>query len=40
VTRQLAHQIIDSEPDLPRAVVAARLGVSPRRLRAVLADPA
>jgi hypothetical protein len=39
VTRQLAHQIIDAEPDLSRAEVAARLGVSPRRLRAVLADP-
>jgi hypothetical protein len=40
VTRRLARQIIDAEPDLPRAEVAARLGVSPRRLRAVLADPA
>lgn len=39
VTRQLAHEILDAEPDLPRAEVAARLGVSPRRLRAVLADP-
>jgi hypothetical protein len=38
VTRRLARQIIDAEPDLPRAEVAARLGVSPRRLRAVLAD--
>jgi hypothetical protein len=40
VTRRLARQIIDAEPDLPRTEVAARLGVSPRRLRAVLADPA
>jgi hypothetical protein len=40
VTRQLAHQIIDAEPDLPRTVIAARLGVSPRRLRAILAAPA
>jgi hypothetical protein len=40
VTRQLAHQIIDAEPDLPRTVIATRLGVSPRRLRAILAAPA
>jgi hypothetical protein len=36
-TLQLARQIIDAEPDLPRTQVAARLGVSTRRLREVLA---
>jgi hypothetical protein len=39
-TLQLARQIIDTEPDLPRTQVAARLGVSPRRLREVLATAA
>jgi hypothetical protein len=36
-TRQLAQQIIAAEPDLSRREVAARLGVSDRRLREVLA---
>jgi hypothetical protein len=40
VTRRLAREIIDAEPGLPRTEVAARLGVSPRRLRAVLAGTA
>jgi hypothetical protein len=39
-TRQLARQIMAAEPQLPRAEVAARLGVSTRRLREVLATPA
>lgn len=39
-TLQLAQQIIDAEPDLPRTEVAARLGVSTRRLREVLATAA
>ncbi len=38
-TRRLALQIIASEPDLSRIEVAARLGVSTRRLRTVLAAP-
>ncbi|GIJ56214.1 hypothetical protein Vau01_037300 [Virgisporangium aurantiacum] len=38
-TRQLARQIIETEPHLSRAEVAARLGVSTRRLREVLATP-
>jgi hypothetical protein len=37
-TLQLARQIIDAEPDLSRTQVAARLGVSTRRLREVLAS--
>jgi hypothetical protein len=40
VTRQLAQRIIAADPDLPRAEVAARLGVSTRRLREVLATSA
>jgi hypothetical protein len=36
-TRQLARQIIDAEPHLSRTEVAARLGLSTRRLREVLA---
>ncbi|MEV4201085.1 DUF2637 domain-containing protein [Micromonospora globbae] len=39
-TRQLARQIIDAEPHLSRSEVAARLGLSTRRLREVLATPA
>jgi hypothetical protein len=39
-TLQLARQILDAEPDLPRTEVAARLGVSTRRLREVLATAA
>jgi hypothetical protein len=39
-TRQLARQILDAEPHLSRAEVAARLGVSTRRLREVLAATA
>ena len=39
-TLQLARQILNAEPDLPRAQVAARLGVSTRRLREVLATAA
>lgn len=39
-TRRLARQIIETEPHLSRAEVAARLGVSTRRLREVLAAPA
>lgn len=38
-TRQLARQIIDTEPDLTRAQIAARLGLSPRRLREILNQP-
>ena len=38
-TRALARQIMAAEPHLPRAEVAARLGVSTRRLREVLAAP-
>lgn len=38
-TRRLALQIIASEPALSRIEVAARLGVSTRRLRTVLAAP-
>ncbi|WP_213456592.1 DUF2637 domain-containing protein [Rhizomonospora bruguierae] len=38
-TRQLAQQIIAAEPHLSRTEVAARLGVSTRRLREVLATP-
>ncbi|MEJ3745510.1 DUF2637 domain-containing protein [Actinomycetes bacterium KLBMP 9797] len=36
-TRQLARQILEAEPHLSRTEVAARLGVSTRRLREVLA---
>ncbi|MBN1171100.1 MAG: DUF2637 domain-containing protein [Micromonosporaceae bacterium] len=39
-TRRLACQIIEAEPQLSRSEVAARLGVSTRRLREVLATPA
>ena len=39
-TLQLARQIIAAEPDLSRTEVAARLGVSTRRLREVLATAA
>ena len=39
-TRRLALQIIDAEPHLSRNEVAARLGLSTRRLREVLATPA
>jgi hypothetical protein len=39
-TRHLARQIIEAEPHLTRTEVAARLGVSARRLREVLATPA
>ena len=40
VTLELARQIIDAEPDLPRTEIATRLGVSTRRLREVLATAA
>jgi hypothetical protein len=40
VTRQLARQIIEAEPHLSRSEVAARLGLSTRRLREILATPA
>jgi len=38
VTRQLAASIMAAEPDLTREQVAARIGISARRLRAVLTD--
>jgi Protein of unknown function (DUF2637) len=38
-TRQLAEQLITDHPDWTRVQVAQRLGVSPRRLRHVLATP-
>jgi hypothetical protein len=38
VTRQLAADILAAEPDLTREQIAARLGVSTRRLRTVLAS--
>ncbi len=37
-TRRLAEQILDENPSLSRVEVAARLGVSTRRLREVFAD--
>jgi len=38
VTRQLAADILDAEPGITRKDIAARLGVSTRRLREVLAS--
>jgi hypothetical protein len=38
VTRQLAADMLADEPNLSREQIAARLGVSTRRLRAVLAS--
>jgi hypothetical protein len=38
VTRQLALQVLAAEPDLTKTEVAVRVGVSPRRLRAVLRE--
>ena len=39
LTRQLARQIIDTEPELTRAQIAGRLGLSTRRLREILNQP-
>ena len=38
VTRKLATDILNAEPDITRTEIAARLGVSTRRLREVLAS--
>jgi hypothetical protein len=40
LTRQLAESILAGEPHLTRTELAARVGISRRRLRQVLADPA
>jgi hypothetical protein len=38
VTRQLAADMLDAEPGITRKEIAARLGLSTRRLREVLAS--